>query len=208
MEDDAEQRCEQYVNAALAVDPTSFEALQMLASVRLSQSRSAEADEALEKSLATWWRDPESDDDNDVEDLASDADSDDGAPAAAAAADDSMEGQQKTRPPLPPFAFRTTTVKLLLELNKPDIASAVAATLLAEDDEDIEVLYVSGLAANMCDDFDTARAHLDRAWELLKKTDCPPELRAQVGGLLEDVKRRLEARAAVVDSAPVADMAS
>ncbi len=42
-EDGAEGKCEEHVGAALAVDPESLDAMQVLASLRLSQSRPADA---------------------------------------------------------------------------------------------------------------------------------------------------------------------
>jgi predicted Zn-dependent protease len=53
-ESDAEARCEQYLSQALAFDPESIEALQTLASVRLSQSRPSEASALLRQSLGLW----------------------------------------------------------------------------------------------------------------------------------------------------------
>jgi tetratricopeptide (TPR) repeat protein len=196
-EENAEQECERYATAALQVAPDSFEALQLLASLRMSQQRPAEAAEALDRSLALWWRD------EDPADQAASDDDDDDEPAAAAAAaaadDGAMDAEPAAPPPLPPYPFRVTTTKLLLELDRADRAADVAATLLVEDDEDVEVLYLAGLAAAMADDIDDAREHLDRATALLGRVECAPEMRAQVGQLLADVRRRLDSRAAAAD---------
>lgn len=54
MENDAEQRCEKYVTEALLVAPTSVEALQTLASVRVSQQRVDDAVAALQRSFSLW----------------------------------------------------------------------------------------------------------------------------------------------------------
>lgn len=54
MESDAEQRCEKYVTEALLVVPTSVEALQTLASVRVSQQRVDDAVAALQRSFSLW----------------------------------------------------------------------------------------------------------------------------------------------------------
>lgn len=54
MEPDAEERCEKYVTEALLVVPTSAEALQTLASVRISQQRGEDAIAALKRSFAVW----------------------------------------------------------------------------------------------------------------------------------------------------------
>lgn len=54
-EDDAEARCENLITEAMAVeDETSPEVLQTLASVRLSQQRTEDAQAALKRSLETW----------------------------------------------------------------------------------------------------------------------------------------------------------
>ncbi|KAH0603805.1 uncharacterized protein H6S33_007464 [Morchella sextelata] len=53
-EPDAESRCEAYVTEALLVSPHSAEALQTLASIRISQQRPADAVTALQRSLALW----------------------------------------------------------------------------------------------------------------------------------------------------------
>jgi len=53
-EPDAEEKCEQYLNAAQEADPNCPEVYQMLASVRLSQVRNDEARAALEHSVRLW----------------------------------------------------------------------------------------------------------------------------------------------------------
>lgn len=54
METDAEQRCEKFVTEALLIVPTSAEALQTLASVRVSQQRVEDAVAALQRSFSLW----------------------------------------------------------------------------------------------------------------------------------------------------------
>ncbi|KAJ7593135.1 hypothetical protein C8J56DRAFT_1162084 [Mycena floridula] len=60
-EPEAEQKCEELLNQALQLDPGNAEALQTLASVRMSQQRQDDAKECLEKSW-TAWKDLELDD--------------------------------------------------------------------------------------------------------------------------------------------------
>lgn len=61
-ESDAETRCEALVTEALIFAPESAEALQTLASVRLSQLQFQDAQSALERSMALWKDlDPEDD---------------------------------------------------------------------------------------------------------------------------------------------------
>jgi tetratricopeptide (TPR) repeat protein len=57
----AESKCEELLKAALQVDPENTEALQSLASVRMSQQRPEEAKGILEKAWSTW-QNPEADD--------------------------------------------------------------------------------------------------------------------------------------------------
>ena len=54
MEPDAESRCEAYVTEALLVSPSSPEALQTLASVRISQVRLEDARAALGRAYTIW----------------------------------------------------------------------------------------------------------------------------------------------------------
>ncbi|KAI0078836.1 TPR-like protein [Panus rudis PR-1116 ss-1] len=57
----AEKHCEELLNLALQVDPGNSEALQTLASVRLSQQRPDDAKECLEQAWSAW-KDLEADD--------------------------------------------------------------------------------------------------------------------------------------------------
>jgi hypothetical protein len=50
----AESNCEELLKAALQVDPENTEALQALASVRMSQQRPDEAKKILEKAWLSW----------------------------------------------------------------------------------------------------------------------------------------------------------
>lgn len=54
MNDNAEESCEKYVTNALLADDKSSEALQTLASMRLSQTRIEEAKKALSDSISIW----------------------------------------------------------------------------------------------------------------------------------------------------------
>lgn len=54
MTEGAEQQCEKYVTNALLADDESSEALQTLASMRLSQSRMEDAKTALANSISVW----------------------------------------------------------------------------------------------------------------------------------------------------------
>lgn len=52
--EEAEETCQRHIDAALEVHPAGYEALQTLASMRISQDRVGESLEALQRSLATW----------------------------------------------------------------------------------------------------------------------------------------------------------
>lgn len=54
MEPDAESRCERYVSEALLVDPDSSEAWATMASLRVSQTREADAVVAIKRSIESW----------------------------------------------------------------------------------------------------------------------------------------------------------
>ncbi|KAJ5089494.1 hypothetical protein N7532_008178 [Penicillium argentinense] len=53
-EEDAEARCESLITEAVAVTPDAPEVLQTLASIRISQLRTDDAQAALKKSMALW----------------------------------------------------------------------------------------------------------------------------------------------------------
>jgi tetratricopeptide (TPR) repeat protein len=53
-EPEAEQKCEEYLTHAQQVDPENCEVYQLLASVRLSQQREEEAQQALSTSMELW----------------------------------------------------------------------------------------------------------------------------------------------------------
>jgi tetratricopeptide (TPR) repeat protein len=53
-EPEAEQKCEEYLTHAQQVDPENCEVYQLLASVRLSQQRGEEAQQALSTSMELW----------------------------------------------------------------------------------------------------------------------------------------------------------
>ncbi|PJF19284.1 Tetratricopeptide repeat domain containing protein [Paramicrosporidium saccamoebae] len=52
--EDAETRCEEFVQAALDASPQNYEALQTMCSMRLSQNREEEAAEVLSQSITKW----------------------------------------------------------------------------------------------------------------------------------------------------------
>ena len=53
-EPEAEKTCEDLLNLALQTDPENSEALQTLASVRMSQQRPDDAKQVLERAWSVW----------------------------------------------------------------------------------------------------------------------------------------------------------
>ena len=53
-EEDAESRCEALITEALLVTPEAPEVLQTLASIRISQLRTEDAQAALKRSISLW----------------------------------------------------------------------------------------------------------------------------------------------------------
>lgn len=118
LESDAESQCERLITEALSVAPDAPEPLQTLASVRISQSRTVEAKEALAKSIALW---KDIDVDIDGADQAVDADS-----------------------KIPDFSTRISLVRLLMEVSMLEEALMVLDRLVSEDDQSIEAWYLGG----------------------------------------------------------------
>jgi len=54
MADDAEDKCDEYLSQSLAIAPNSSEALQLMASFKISQQNNEEALEFLERSRKSW----------------------------------------------------------------------------------------------------------------------------------------------------------
>ncbi|KAI5839840.1 hypothetical protein DFP73DRAFT_518309, partial [Morchella snyderi] len=111
---DAESRCETYTTEALLLSPTSAEALQTLASLRLSQQRPTDAVAALQRSLSLWLH-PSS---------------------PSAAADDDTN--------TPSYAARVNLAKLLIETQQYDSALDVLERLQLEDDQLPDLWYLGG----------------------------------------------------------------
>ncbi|EKM58296.1 uncharacterized protein PHACADRAFT_26810 [Phanerochaete carnosa HHB-10118-sp] len=113
----AEKTCEELINMALQADPGNTEALQALASVRLSQQRPDEAKQCLEQAW-TQWKDLE--------------------PALLSPhtfADDHR---------LPPIPTRLALVKMFLELELFEPALLVLSGIMAFDDQEVEAWYLEG----------------------------------------------------------------
>ncbi|KAM0803819.1 hypothetical protein BDR22DRAFT_789215, partial [Usnea florida] len=115
----AEAQCERLISEALLVAPDYAPPLQTLASIRISQSRIAEARKALRESVALWRdvgtgnRDRERDGEED---------------------DDAV----------PDFPTRISLCRLLMEAEMEEEALCVVERLVQEDDGSVEAWYLGG----------------------------------------------------------------
>ncbi len=122
----AESNCEELLKSALQVDPDNTEALQTLASVRMSQQRPDEAKEILEKAWSSW---------KDLDAGVSNQPRLPGRLFIPLVVDD---------PQLPPIASRLSITKLFLELSLFTPALMVLQGIMASDDEEVEAWYLEG----------------------------------------------------------------
>ena len=112
----AEAQCEHLISEALLTAPNYASPLQTLASIRISQSRIAEARKALSESVALW-RDIGTGEEDD-------GDEDDDA--------------------VPDFPTRISLCRLLMEVEMEEEALGVVERLVQEDDGSVEAWYLGG----------------------------------------------------------------
>ena len=162
-EEHAEQSCEKALAAAAQVDPESLDVLQTLASVRISQCRSVEAGEIMDRVssrvLVALERAQK-------ETIASTTEPQSNTHVFRTLASGFEEA--------PEHQFCVSTAKLLVECAcaNPSLAERamdLAEMLLEEDDENVELWYIMGMAALGAQppDTETAIYHLDHAKEML-----------------------------------------
>ncbi|RPA75407.1 hypothetical protein BJ508DRAFT_418150 [Ascobolus immersus RN42] len=116
MSPDAESRCERYVSEALLISPdgSSAEALQTLASIRISQERLDDAKVALSRAYDVW---------KDI--------------------DVSCATEEETER-IPEYGARVVFAKLLIEMEMLEDAVDVLERLQNEDDAVVDVWYLGG----------------------------------------------------------------
>ena len=161
-EADAESRCEEAVKLALEVDGESLDALQALASIRISQCRPDEAAtiildvyNKIEPKLEYHQNRP-------ILEMAQEA------AQSGNVGEDALD--------IPSHAFCITTGKLLMECSdvSPILAQhcvSLMSLLLNQDDEDVEVWLMLGLATTIAnpDDKDSAKYYFSNAQENIVK---------------------------------------
>lgn len=125
-EPEAEKTCEDLLESALKLDPDNPEALQSLASVRMSQQRPDDAKSCLEKAWMAW------------------KDLDLGAVCFTIHSDISLLNDDLDDPKVPPIPARLGLVKLFLELSLYSPALLVLHGVMTADDEEVEAWYLEG----------------------------------------------------------------
>ncbi|KAM8825757.1 uncharacterized protein ACB058_019265 isoform 1-T1 [Synchiropus picturatus] len=118
MEEGAADSCHEFIKKALQYHPDNPEALQLMASYLFSTEKNQEAKEYLLRSVGSWL------------------------PAQKQAAAPSSENV--TQIEIPPYESRITASKLLIEAEEYEMAVDVLEGLLEEDDEVVQVWYLSG----------------------------------------------------------------
>lgn len=147
-EADAEAECERAVRAALSLDDANVEALQCFASLKLSQCKAEESKKAMQRvfDLVMQAQKNEENERSEMLDV-----------------DDDGSGTDF----LPVYEFRTSTARLLLEVDMAAEARVVLERLVLEDDEICEVWILLGHATLVLRDYDASKECCDRASTLI-----------------------------------------
>jgi tetratricopeptide (TPR) repeat protein len=167
-EDDAEAKCEGYVAQALAADPETLDGQHALANLRLSQSRPAEAAEVIGKVYAKVKAARDKVSSRTVIEELMKVDT----PAAGANGGDG-DGDDDDDVPEPEFCIATAKYMVECAAAVPELAQQamdLVTDLLHDDDDNIELWYIMGVAALSCrpPDTDAARYHLETAKNMME----------------------------------------
>ncbi|XP_044063295.1 probable assembly chaperone of rpl4 isoform X3 [Siniperca chuatsi] len=119
MAEGAADKCREFIERALQYHHDNPEALQLMASYLFSTEKNQEGREYLLKSVGLW--------------LPAQKQS-----AASSSTEEDMQNE------IPPYESRITTAKLLIESEEYEMAVDVLEGLLEEDDEVVQVWYLSG----------------------------------------------------------------
>ncbi len=123
----AEKTCEDLLNLALQTDPGNTEALQALASVRMSQQRPDEAKLCIEQAWSQWK-------DLELGTLL----------PVYVSRISFLPCAPVDDPRLPPIPSRLAIVRLFLELSLYTPALLVLQGIMATDDQEVEAWYLEG----------------------------------------------------------------
>ncbi|XP_076460484.1 uncharacterized protein LOC143293479 [Babylonia areolata] len=148
-EEEAESRCEDSVQKAVAADPNNPEAHQLMASFLLSKDNKDEAREAIKKSVSIWLPQLQAADKGDVD-------------------DDQFDPVEVC--PLT-FATRMQAAKILIEAGEHELSTEVLELLLDEDEDVPDVWYMLGWANYLqgADYAVNARHYLSKATKVYTK---------------------------------------
>lgn len=157
MEEGAADKCKECIEQALQYHHDNPEALQLMASYLFSAERNQEGKEYLLKSVVRWLPSQKT----------------------ASATEDDLQNIE-----IPPYETRITTAKLLIEAEEYETAVDVLEGLLEEDDEVIQVWYLSGWVCYL---------QLERAKELQQREAREPseEEREEGKALMEAARSYL-----------------
>lgn len=206
MEEGAADKCREFIERALQYHHDNPEALQLMASYLFSVDRNQEGKEYLLKCVARW--------------LPSQTQK------AVSSSDEDLQNE------IPPYESRITTAKLLIEAEEYETAVDVLEGLLEEDDEVVQVWYLSGWVCYLqlekakekqereggeaSEDekedekalMDAARSYLTNAKKLYSKLQCDdPPMLEHVEQLLGELGGEMEAEEEVLgeDFEPCSD---
>jgi len=164
---DAEKQCLGNIQNAISVDSNNPEAYLCMTSYLLLKEKKTEAKEMLNKSLSFWYPQIQS--------------------IFNGTADQAVDPVEFCTLP---YNSRVTTVKLLLEVEDFEVASDILEALLSENDEDVEVWYLSGLMNFLRgEDYKSnARYYLKKTQKVaLKVEDVDPAISEHVSALLDEL---------------------
>lgn len=151
-DEEAETKCKQFMESAIAADPDNAEAWQVKANYFMSKDNTEEAKQAIKKSVSLWLPKLQAVDKNDKGTLP----------------DDEFDPVEVCSMP---FTARVQSGKILIELDEYEEATEVLETLLDEDDEVPDVWYLLGWANYLHgkDYYSNARHYLAKAKEIFTK---------------------------------------
>lgn len=149
-DDEADVKCKQNLDNAMATDPDYPECSHLLASFWLSKAEPDKAKEAMDKGVLLWlpkWK----------ENVKNDVDIAEVCPIG--------------------YPERINATKILIELKEYELSTEVLELLLDEDDNIVETWYLLGWVNYLQGDdyYTNARFYLQKAQKVAKETQCEDE---------------------------------